>query len=72
MLGIGDRVTNDVLEEDLENATSFFVDQTADTFDAATTGETTNGRLGDTLNVVAENLAMTLGATSESCCESWE
>jgi hypothetical protein len=34
-----------------------------DTLDAPTTGQTTNGGLGDTLNVVSKNLAMTLGTT---------
>lgn len=32
-----------------------------DTLDAATTSETTNGRLCDALDVVTENLTMTLG-----------
>lgn len=64
VLGIGDRVTDDVLEEDLEDATSFFINQTTDTLDATTTSETTDGRLSDTLNVVAKNFAMALGAAS--------
>jgi hypothetical protein len=34
-----------------------------DTLDTATASETTNGRLGDTLNVVAQNLAMAFGTT---------
>jgi len=44
------------LEEDLEYTTSFFVDQTGDTLDTSTTSETTNRRLGDTLNVVTQLL----------------
>ena len=32
------------------------------TLDTTTTRETTDGGLGDALNVVAENLAVTLGA----------
>jgi hypothetical protein len=66
VLRVGHRVANDVLEEDLEDATSFFVDQTTDTLDAATAGKTTNGGLGDALDVIAENLAMALGAASGS------
>jgi hypothetical protein len=34
-----------------------------DTLDTATTRETTDGRLGDALDVVAKNLAMALGST---------
>jgi hypothetical protein len=33
-----------------------------DTLDATTARETANGRLGNALNVVAQNLAMALGA----------
>lgn len=36
------------LKEDLEHTTSLLVNQARDTLDTTTTGETTNGRLGDT------------------------
>jgi len=48
MLSVGDGVTDDVLEEDLENTTGLLVDETRDTLHATTTSETTNSRLGDT------------------------
>ena len=34
-----------------------------DTLDTTTTRETTNGRLGDTLDVVTENLPVALGSS---------
>jgi len=37
-----------VFKEDLENTTRLFVDETRDTLDTTTTGETTNSGLGDT------------------------
>eukprot|EP00579_Thalassiosira_antarctica_P026665 CAMPEP_0202028350 /NCGR_PEP_ID=MMETSP0905-20130828/63405_1 /ASSEMBLY_ACC=CAM_ASM_000554 /TAXON_ID=420261 /ORGANISM="Thalassiosira antarctica, Strain CCMP982" /LENGTH=139 /DNA_ID=CAMNT_0048592051 /DNA_START=61 /DNA_END=480 /DNA_ORIENTATION=- len=49
MLGVGDRVTDDVLEEDLEHTTGLLVDETGDTLDTATTSETADGGLGDAL-----------------------
>jgi hypothetical protein len=52
----------DVLKEDLENTTSLFVDETRDTLDTATTSETANSRLGDALDVVTKDLAVTLSA----------
>ena len=52
-----------VFKEDLENTTGLFVDETGDTLDTTTAGKTTNGGLGDTLDVVAKNLAVTLGTT---------
>ena len=48
VLSVGNRVTNDVLEEDLENTTSLFVNETGDTLHTTTTGETTDSGLGDT------------------------
>ena len=78
VFSVGDRVSDDVLEEDLEDTTGFFVDETGDTLDTTTTSETTNSWLGNTLgscyketfventsthlNVVSENLTVTLSA----------
>jgi hypothetical protein len=47
-----------IFEESLENATGLFVNEAGDTLDTATTSETTNGGLGDTLDVVTKNLAL--------------
>jgi hypothetical protein len=62
VLGVGDSITDDALEEGLEDTTGLFVDHGRDTLDTTTTSETTDGRLGDTLDVVAKNLAMALGS----------
>jgi hypothetical protein len=67
VLSVGDRVADDILKKDLEDTTGLFVDQTRNTFDTSTTSETTDGGLGNTLDVIAKNLAMTLGSSlSES------
>jgi hypothetical protein len=42
--------------ERLEDTTGLFVDHSGDTLDTTTTSETTNRRLGNTLNIVAKNL----------------
>jgi hypothetical protein len=60
VLGVGDSVSDDVLEEDLEDAARLLVDQSRDTLHSASTSQTTNGRLRDALDVIAKNLAMTL------------
>ena len=52
-----------VLEENFEHAAGLFVDETRDTLDTATAGETADGGLGDTLDVVAKDLAVTLSTT---------
>ncbi len=63
MLGVSDRVTDDVLKEDLEHTTGLLVDETGDTLDATTTSETADSGLGDTLDVIAKDLTVTLGAS---------
>lgn len=63
VLGVGDGITDDVLQEDLEDSTSLFVDQTRDTLDTTSASETADGRLRDTLDVITKNFAMTLGAS---------
>ena len=42
MLRVCDRVTDNVLQENLENATGLLIDETRDTFHTATTSETAN------------------------------
>ena len=63
VLGVSHRVTNDVLEKDLQDATSLFVDETTDALDASSSGETADGGLGDALDVIAKDLAVALGAS---------
>jgi hypothetical protein len=63
MLGVGDRVADDVLKEDLKHTAGLLVDETGDTLDPATTSETADGGLGDALDVIAKDLSVTLGAS---------
>ena len=63
VLGVGDGVTDDTLEEGLEDTTGLLVDHGRDTLDTTTTCETADGGLCDTLDVVTKNLAVTLGTT---------
>lgn len=63
VFGVGDGIADDVLEEDLEDTARLFVNQTGDTFDTASASQSPDCRLGYSLDVVAKNLAMSLGAT---------
>ncbi len=63
VLGVGDGVTDDVLEEVAENSARLLVDQAGDTLDTSTARKAADGGLGDALDVVAKNLAVTLGAS---------
>ena len=67
VLGVGDGITDDILEEDLEDSTGFFVDQSRNTLDTTSTRQTTDGGLGNTLDVITQDLSVTLGSSlSES------
>jgi hypothetical protein len=48
VLGVGDGVADDVLEEDLEDTASLLVDEAGDTLHATTTSETADSGFGDT------------------------
>lgn len=63
VFSVCDGIPDDILKEDLENTTGLFVDETGDTLDTTTTSQTTDGRLGDTLDVITQHLAMSLGAS---------
>ena len=62
VLGVGHSIADDVLEEDLEDRARLLVDEARDTLHATTTRQAADGRLGDALDVVAQHLAVTLGA----------
>ena len=67
VLGVGDGVTDYVLQEYLEDTTGLLVDQAGDTLHTTTTSQTTDRGLGDTLDVVTKDFPVTLSATlSES------
>lgn len=67
--------TDDTLEEALQATAGLLVDHGGDTLDTATASQTADSGLGDTLDVVAQNLPVALGtALSEalaafSACE---
>ena len=67
VLGVGDCISDDVLEEDLQDSSGFFIDESRDSFDTTSSSQSSDGWLGDTLDVVSQDLSVTLGASlSES------
>ena len=52
VLGVGDGITDDIFEENLQDATGLFVDEAGDTLYTTTTSQTTDSGLGDTLDVI--------------------
>ena len=51
------------VERYLEDAASFLVDESRDALDAAATSQTSDCRLGDALDVVAQHFSVPFGAT---------
>ena len=67
VLRVSDIFTNDILKEYLQDAAGLLVDKTEDELHATLTRNTSDGELGDHLDVVYQNLVVAHGsALSES------
>ena len=53
VLSVGDCISDHVLEEDLEDSSGFFVDESRDTLDTTSASQTADGWFRDTLDVVS-------------------
>ena len=51
------------LEEVFQNSASLLINETRNALDTTTTSEAANSRLGNALNVIAQNFAMALGTS---------
>ena len=71
VLGVGDGITDDVLKENLEDTTGLLVNKTRDALHTATTSETTNSGLRDTLDVITKYFPVTLSATLSKALSSF-
>ncbi len=58
MLGVGDSVLNNRLQERLENSSCFLIDEGRDSLDTASTSQSSNGWLSDSLDVVSQDLSV--------------
>ena len=63
MLGVSDGITDDVFQEDLEDTSGLFVDQAGDTLDTTSASQSSDGGLGNTLDVVTEHFSVPLGTS---------
>ena len=53
VLAVGDCITDDILQEDLQYTACLFVDETRDPLDTSPSSKSTDCRLGDALDVVS-------------------
>ena len=63
VLAVGHCITDHVLQEDLQDSPGLFVDQSADPLDTTSSCKTSNGGLGDTLDVITQDLSVALGTS---------
>ena len=63
MLGVGHGISDDVLKEHLQHTSGLLVDKTRDTLDTTSAGQSSDSRLGDTLDVVSQDLPVSLGSS---------
>ena len=52
VLGVSDCITDHILQENLEDSSGFFVDETRDSLDSTTSCQSSDGGLRDTLDVI--------------------
>ena len=63
VLSVSDRVSDDVFKENLQDTSGLFVDESGDSLDSSSSGQSSDGRLGDTLDVISQNLSVSLGTS---------
>merc|ERR1719209_18563 len=63
MLSIGDSIPDNVLQEHLEHAPGLLVDEATDPLDATSACQASDSRFRNSLDVVTQHLAMSLGAS---------
>jgi hypothetical protein len=63
MLGVGDSIPDNIFEENFENTSGFFVDESRDTLNTTSSSKTTDSGFRDTLDIVTKNLTMSLGTS---------
>ena len=63
MLGVSNCITDDILEENFEYTSGLFVDESWDSLDTTTSSKSANSGLCDSLDVIPENLTMSLGSS---------
>ena len=63
VLGVFYGIMDHVLKENFESTTSLLVDQARDSLNTTTASKTTDGWLGDVLDIIPKDLSVTLGAS---------
>ena len=71
MFRVGDRITDNIFQKDLEDTTGLFIDKSRDALDTTTTSKTTDSGLGNTLDIITKDLSVTLSASLSKSLSSF-
>ena len=71
VLGVGHSVSDDVLKEHLQHTTSLLVDESRDSLHTTSASQTADGGLSDSLDVVSQDLAVTLSTSLSQSLSSF-
>ncbi len=63
VFGVGDGISDDIFQENFEDTSGFFIDQSRDSLDTTSSCKTSDSWLGDTLDVITKYFSVTLGAS---------
>ena len=63
VFGVGDGISDDVLEEYLEDTSCLLIDESRDSLDSSSTCKTSDGRLGDSLDIISQDFPVPFGAS---------
>lgn len=58
VLGVCDCITNHIFEKDFQDSTGFFIDVSRNTLDSSSASESSDGRLGDSMDIISQNLSV--------------
>ena len=62
VLGVGDGIADDVLKEHLQDTSGLLVDEARDALHASSARQSADSGLGDALDVVSQDLSVSLGS----------
>merc|ERR1719150_1867679 len=71
VLGVGDSISDDVLQEHLQDAPRLLIDETTNPLDSASSSQSSDRWLGDALNVIPQDFTMPLGASLPQALSSF-
>ncbi|CAH2302772.1 Hypothetical predicted protein [Pelobates cultripes] len=63
VLGVGDGIADNILQEDFEHSASLLVNEAGDSLDASSASQTADSRFSDPLDVIPEHLPVPLGTS---------